>query len=119
MDFDAAIVAHSKWKDRIRKSLAGGERLDPKMVGLDNQCDLGKWIESAGLSERGLPEFSKLREVHTRFHKVAAETITKAAGVSKEEGDKLVTGASTYGVASSECIRAIGALRDRVKAGKS
>ncbi len=115
MDFDAAIVAHTKWKDRIRKSLAGGERLDPTVVGRDNQCDLGKWIESAGASERSLPEFGKLKELHTRFHKVAAETITRAAGLSKEEGEKLVQGASPYVVASAECIRAISALRERVK----
>lgn len=117
MDFDAAIIAHKRWKDRLKKSAAGGEQLDVATLGRDDACDLGKYIQAAPAAEQALPEFKVLREKHAQFHKVAAGTVRSIAGKDAAEVDTLLGGVSLFGQASAACVSAIAALRDRTGKG--
>ena len=82
LDFDGAIAAHGKWKQRLLDYVAGdGEQLDPAVVGRDDQCALGCWIHGDGRALRGNALYSDLKLEHAGFHRCAAEVIrTRMSG---------------------------------------
>jgi len=82
LDFDGAISAHGKWKQRLLDYVAGGgEQLDPAVVGRDDQCALGCWIHGDGRALRGNAQYTELKGEHAGFHRCAAEVIrTQLAG---------------------------------------
>jgi methyl-accepting chemotaxis protein len=84
LDFDGAITAHGKWKQRLLDFVAGGgEQLDPMVVGRDDQCALGCWIHGDGRALRGNAEYTDLKGEHAGFHRCAADVIrTHVAGNS-------------------------------------
>ena len=56
MDFDHAVAIHSKWKLKMRRSLAKHDgSLSPAEVSLDQECVLGQWIYGEGASYASLP----------------------------------------------------------------
>jgi methyl-accepting chemotaxis protein len=81
-DFDGAISAHGKWKQRLLDYVAGGgEPLDPIVVGRDDQCALGCWIHGDGRALRGNAKYTELKGEHAGFHRCAADVIrTQLAG---------------------------------------
>jgi hypothetical protein len=115
MDFNTAILAHKKWKDRIRHSIESGEQLDAIVIARDDQCDLGRWIQSAGSAERALAEFTEVKAKHARFHEVASETVRKIQGMPRDQAEALLVGPTAYGIASAACVSAITALRDKIQ----
>lgn len=114
VDFDAAVVAHSRWKDRIRGNIHSGERLDASPIGRDDNCDLGRWIHAATPEERALPEFEAVKTAHAHFHTVAAETVREVSRLPTPDAEARLAGGTPYGLASAACVRAIVALRDRL-----
>ena len=79
MDFDEAVASHSQWKRKLREDLAKQDgSLRPVEVALDHKCALGQWIYGEGSSYSALPEFTKLKYDHARFHEVAADLVNKA-----------------------------------------
>jgi methyl-accepting chemotaxis protein len=79
MNFDDAIKAHVEWKMKLKTYIAKPDRsLDAAKVGLDNQCVLGKWLHGEGAKFASNPKFSQLVAEHAKFHKAAAQIITKA-----------------------------------------
>ena len=86
IDFMAAIEAHVRWKVRLENYIDGSsaEKLDAAIVGMDNQCVLGKWIYGSGGQKYGdNPLFQEIREIHTEFHKCSAGIMCQA-----DAGDK-------------------------------
>ncbi len=76
LDFDGAIAAHGKWKQRLLDYVAGGgEQLDPVIVGRDDQCALGCWIHGDGRALRGHTNYTELKGEHAGFHRCAADVI--------------------------------------------
>jgi hypothetical protein len=76
LDFDGAIAAHGKWKQRLLDYLDGGnERLDPAVVGRDDQCALGGWIHGDGRVLHGQAKYTDLKAEHAGFHQCAAAII--------------------------------------------
>ncbi|HJV89620.1 MAG TPA: CZB domain-containing protein [Holophagaceae bacterium] len=78
MDFQEAMAAHRKWKAHLRLHIDGSstDRMDPDLIGREDLCDLGCWIQGeGGLTMAAKPEFQTLRETHARFHQVAAEVL--------------------------------------------
>ncbi|HEY6095931.1 MAG TPA: CZB domain-containing protein [Gallionellaceae bacterium] len=73
-----AIEAHSAWKKRLHDYIAGssGEDLQPLQVGVDNLCELGKWIYGPGREHFEVePLFRQLEEEHAQFHVQAARVV--------------------------------------------
>lgn len=91
LDFDGAIAAHSKWKQRLLDYLdGGGERLDPSVVARDDQCALGCWIHGDGSVLSGQARFIELRAEHAGFHQCAAAVIrAKMAGDAQAAREQL------------------------------
>ncbi|MDX2056336.1 MAG: CZB domain-containing protein [Gemmatimonadales bacterium] len=116
LDFDAMIAAHRAWKDRIRASILAGTAIDPASIARDDQCDLGRWILARQAVLGANPEFQFLRDQHTRFHRVASETVKTAAGLPQERALALLEVGTPYNTASAACVSAIVALRTKVGA---
>lgn len=73
-----AMLAHSAWKKRLNEYLDGRskEDLQPRNIGVDHLCALGKWIHSDGKIQFGNdPAFVKLVEEHAKFHQNAAKVV--------------------------------------------
>lgn len=115
LDFDGAIAAHGKWKQRLLDYVAGGgEQLDPAVVGRDDQCALGCWIHGDGRALRGNAGYTELKGEHAGFHRCAADVIrTQLAGNS--DGAR----AQISGEFSNRSARVIGLLQSMRHGGKS
>jgi len=86
-DVAAAIESHQDWKLRLRAVIEGRsqERLDPRIIGRDDQCQLGKWIHTAGARQfGGRRKFADLRARHAYFHVCAGRILTLALSGQKE-----------------------------------
>lgn len=115
MDFDDAVATHSKWKRKIRRSLAkhdGG--LSPSEVSLDHKCVLGEWIYGEGASYSSLPEYAKLKYEHARFHRVAAELVKRANSGESVDAEMAPCSNSDFSISSSAIVIAIVAMKERL-----
>ncbi len=115
MNFDEMILAHSRWKSRLRASIQGTENIDAQAVGKDDQCDLGRWLLGEGRTHANLAEFGELKAKHARFHTTVAQVVTQAKELPTNEALRLVESLdSDYARASSACINAIAKLRKTI-----
>lgn len=95
MDFSKAVDAHVNWIMRLQDAIDGGDRLNVSEVGKDTQCELGKWIYSAGAAHQDKPAFQNLKAKHAEFHQCAGEVVRKvnagdldgALGMVKKNGE--------------------------------
>ena len=109
---DEAIIAHSKWKARLRNYIAGQEQIDPAVLGRDDQCDLGKWILGDGNKHGNLSLFADLKAKHTKFHAAAASVVRSAKSLPQDKAFELLDSSrSEFGQASSAVVNAITKLK--------
>jgi len=115
MDFDEAIGNHSKWKRRLRQSLTKRDgSLNPSEVSLDHKCAIGEWIYGEGAKYSSLPEYTKLKYEHSRFHIVAAEVVKKASSGESVRAEMAPCSNSEFSTASSAVVIAIMAMKKRL-----
>ncbi|MCX7876626.1 MAG: methyl-accepting chemotaxis protein, partial [Melioribacteraceae bacterium] len=90
-DFNAAKLAHRKWKVRLTNMLRGEEKIDPEVAGNFKGCALGKWYYGTAKNIfKNDYSFIELEKWHVKLHNFAQE-ITKDAlnGNMKEAKQKL------------------------------
>ena len=93
LDFDGAIMAHGKWKQRLLDFVDGdGENLDPAIVGRDDQCALGCWIHGDGRALQGQAKYSHLKIEHAGFHRCAADVIRAQLDGDTEQARTQING---------------------------
>jgi hypothetical protein len=116
MNFQDAIVAHLKWKDRLKQVIAGKETLDPLVVGKDDQCDLGRWIHGEGKAQFARkPHYEEVCTAHAHFHKTAADVIRTVKSGDQAKAQTMMAYGGAYYSASSACVNAITRLRNEVQ----
>ncbi len=111
LNFQEAVAAHQRWKARLQACIDGtrSEKLDPAIVGRDDQCVLGKWIHGQGAATFGdLPVFSELKAGHAEFHRVAGEVLTSVYAGRAEEAAKVL--GSTFAQASVKVLGLLASL---------
>jgi len=115
MNFDDAITAHSQWRIRLQGAIAGTNQdtLDPKVVGADDQCLLGKWIHGEAKQYAASPDYQALVQEHRNFHQSAAKVLGLISAGKKEEA-KANVGTGEFFDASIKTINAIRRLRKTV-----
>ena len=99
LDVMAAINAHVQWKMRLEKYLNGTseEKLDAKVVCLDNQCKLGKWIYGSAVEHFHEDEsLESLREEHAKFHTYAGRIVEYIHKNEKDAAKDLLDGDYKY-----------------------
>jgi len=108
LDFNGAISAHGKWKQRLLDYLSGGgEQLDPAIVGRDDQCALGCWIYGDGHALHGNAKYVDLKVEHAGFHQCAASIIR-----TQMSGNTAAAREQIDGEFSSRSRRVISLLED-------
>ena len=118
LDFDGAISAHGKWKQRLVDYISGGgEQLDPNIVGRDDQCALGCWIHSDGKKLGNDSHFPDLKHEHAEFHRSAGKVIRSYQSGSLAQARELIDG--EFSMRSSKVLHILnemrtGAGKDRV-----
>jgi methyl-accepting chemotaxis protein len=118
MDFDEAIGLHSKWKHRLRTSLAKRDHsLNPADVSLDYKCALGQWIYGGGARYAAIPEFARLKYEHARFHLAAAELVRKANSGESIEAEIAPCSNSQFSLASAAVVIALMTMKKRASEG--
>lgn len=93
LDFQAAVSAHQKWKARLQACIDGtsDEKLDPEVIGRDDQCVLGKWIYGQGTATFGQEQvFTDLTSAHAEFHKTAGMVLRAVYDGRKEEAAEML-----------------------------
>jgi hypothetical protein len=111
-----AINAHVLWKIRLEKYIYGTseEKLDPKVICLDNQCKLGKWIYGQADEAFHDDESLKyLREEHAKFHQFAGRIVENVQ--AKDQGAALALLEGDYKFTSRKVIFALTELGKHLK----
>jgi hypothetical protein len=105
---DSALTSHSLWKLRLHGTIETGNSVfNVDLVKDDNACQLGKWLNGLSKEEAGKPDFIKIKELHTEFHKAAAEILELALNGNKEEALKKIEHDEGYGKITKELVRAL------------
>lgn len=108
MDFEEAISSHAAWKQKLGAYLAKPDQsVSATNLEKDYACDLGKWIEAEGKNFAGNPEFAKLKEEHTRFHRAAADVVRRADSGQSISEEIALGAASPYASSSMAVVRAL------------
>ncbi len=115
LDFDEAVSIHSKWKRKLRLSMAKhDESMGPADVSLDHKCVLGQWIYGEGATYSSLPEYTRLKYEHARFHTVAAELLKKANSGESVSAEMAPCSNSEFSTSSAAIVMAIIAMKKRL-----
>jgi len=114
MDFDGAVIAHSRWKMKPKAYLSKPDRsLDPLEVAADNKCDLGRWLHGEGRRYSIFAEYSKLVSDHARLHKAAALIVEKANN-GQSVAEEIAIGAdSEFTNASNDVVLSLKAMKEK------
>ena len=115
MDFDGAVIAHSRWKMKLKSYLSKPDHsLDPLEVAADNKCELGQWLHGEGRRYSNLPEYAKLVSDHARLHKAAAVIVEKANNGQSVAEETAVGANSEFTNASTDIVLSLKAMKERV-----
>ena len=105
---DEAVAAHTNFKLRLRGFCHGTEKMDPAVVGRDDQCAMGKWIYGDGAKYESHPECGTVKTEHAQFHKCAGEVAQAVADGNSHAAERMLDDErSKYNQASTTTVRAI------------
>ena len=116
MDFDEAIKAHSAWKMKLSTYLKKPDgTLKSSEIQIDNKCALGQWIYGEGAKYSTHPEYATLKQEHEKFHKAAAQVVSKADLGQSTSEETALGSKSEFAAASSAVVSAIMAIRRKTQ----
>ena len=78
MDHKQVMIWHLKWTNDLENALREGHPVNPKDLGRDDLCDVGKWLKGDGAQYSDLPEFQEFEALHAAFHKKVCEAAKRA-----------------------------------------
>jgi len=114
MTFDDAVVCHSEWKRELHAYVSNPDgSMNIEEVAATNKCKLGRWIRGEGRNYAGFPEFAKLITEHTRFHKAAADIVSRAKRGHDVSFEFALGVGSEFSLASSAVVLAIMDMKRR------
>jgi hypothetical protein len=106
-EIDKAIAAHASWKIRLRSALNGGDIPDPSKVGLDDQCDFGKWLVVSAAKLKGDSHFQAIKQLHARFHTAAAGVCSDIRAKKPDAAKHAMDVGGPFTSASADLTRAM------------
>ncbi|MDE2419312.1 MAG: CZB domain-containing protein, partial [Burkholderiales bacterium] len=111
-----AVEAHAAWRTKFRMAINKQEKIDADAISLDNRCPLGKWLHGIGQHQCGAnPEFLELIRRHKGFHGEAGVVARLINARQFSRALEELSGETPFMRASSDVVKAIGALRRTVE----
>lgn len=111
MDFEAAILSHTRWKRRLHQSMTGGVRLDAATVAAPDQCDLGRWLLHEQSRLGAQPDYRALLEQHTAFHLAAGRVVQEINAGAHDAAHRLLGFDSEFAQRSLRVVELLRRLR--------
>jgi len=110
----SAREAHLAWKEQLLKAVESGKsELEPKLVRLDDQCELGKTLrDSFSPDVQMTSHFMAIKVLHADFHTAASEVLRMALAGEKGMAASLLEANGQYTRASSALVLAIKAWEE-------
>ena len=103
--FDRAIAAHAKWKYRLFQAInTGKSEWTVAEIRADDRCDFGDWLNHLPVAKRTDERYSRVRSLHTEFHKVASEVLALALSGKKEEAQVAMSMGSPFTEVSAQLV---------------
>jgi methyl-accepting chemotaxis protein len=116
-DFDAAKLAHRKWKMRLLNVIRGLENIDPETAGNYRGCALGKWFYSeAAKYFQSEKAYSDLESWHIKLHNLAKEIVLDVNAGKIDKATEKIDGLDEI---SGKVIEYISVLEDKSRKVKS
>ena len=86
-----ANLEHCNWMSALKDFIEDDTGLTEMQVISPDECDLGKWMNSEGLSDFGkYPEFITLKEFHKNLHALGAKIVEKKRAGDKQGAENLI-----------------------------
>ena len=112
-EIKSAVTAHAAWKAGLHDAIeSGNSGLSVNTIGLDDQCDFGKWLHGTSITQaiRDTQEYLAAKEAHAAFHCMAAKVAELALAGNKAEANKLMGMGGEFSKASIKLTQAMMAL---------
>jgi Chemoreceptor zinc-binding domain len=94
---NAALAAHTAWKQRFCELMESRFDLNPDQVGLTTICKFGQWLEGEGKALLSPDDYLSLDQLHSQFHQIASQIVRlKQAGYREQVQFKLKSGGELY-----------------------
>jgi methyl-accepting chemotaxis protein len=107
-NIDHAIVAHSRWKERLRAAIAAGEcEVSVTQARRDDACDLGRWLRSLPATGPDAARIAALVRLHAAFHREAAQVLQLALSKQKTQAEAAMASGSPFIHAATDLIMAL------------
>lgn len=93
---NAAIRAHADWKTKLNRYINGEISLDAAVVSRNDQCLLGKWLNSEGKGYLETGKYTEVFDLHAKFHKIAGDIVEKFKEGNADYIKKAMTDGGEY-----------------------
>jgi len=101
----AAIAAHGEWKQRILSAISkGSSDFEPSKVRDHTACKFGKWVSTINPSDKP-KNFSKISDLHAKFHKEASRILKLAISGKKDEAKAAIAYGTEYATLTTSLVR--------------
>lgn len=116
MDLENAVQVHAQWKVKLRTAITKQEGLDAKVIGVDNACELGKWLHGDAKGKYGkLASYTECVSAHAAFHKAAGQVAQVITDKKYDEAIKMLENGTSFAKASTAVGVALGKLKKEAK----
>lgn len=103
-----AIGAHGMWKTRLRSAVdTGTSEFTVEKVKADNNCDFGKWLHGLPNDDKKALSWTKVRDLHAKFHVEAAKILESALTGHKDVAAKGLDATSDFSKLSANLTGAM------------
>lgn len=111
---ERALEMHLGWRVRLLQGMRAGDLPAPERVADHSLCELGHWLSAVEPQYGADPYWQRLNQLHTAFHKHAAEVIT----LINRGDEELAVGEireGEYALAADRVVDALLRFQDRVE----
>ncbi len=105
-----AIVAHSHWKQHLKKAIDTGEsEFSVDTVQSPHLCEFGTWLDSE--EGKSLPNYDEIYELHQKFHLEAARILNLALKGHSNDAETLLAFGSDFSKTSAKLVNKLSELK--------
>jgi hypothetical protein len=115
-EIDKALEAHRLWRAQLKEAIKNRKMEKPiETIRTNNACAFGKWLYGSEITtdQKASKYYKTITDLHTQFHKLAAQVAELAVAGKTEEAENLL---STKGAYMETSARLSSALTDWKKA---